>query len=118
VSLTFIQALRDVVAEFHNNRTNPLFTLLKSKSGEIDPVSMLPITEMVRNLNASIEGLEDVQSVRNHIRETIKDAAGETYSPASLSIKSDLPDEAEKLFQSLRLFVGEADDGYEGGIMN
>jgi putative ATP-dependent endonuclease of the OLD family len=116
VSLTFIQALRDVVAEFHNNRTNPLFTLLKSKSGEIDPVSMLPITEMVRNLNTSIEGLEDVQSVRNHIRETIKDAAGETYSPASLSIKSDLPDEAEKLFQSLRLFVGEADDGYEGGI--
>ncbi|MBS4086656.1 MAG: AAA family ATPase [Gammaproteobacteria bacterium] len=116
VSLTFIQALRDVVAEFHNNRTNPLFALLKSKSGEIDPVSMLPITEMVRDLNASIEGLEDVQSVRNHIRETIKDAAGETYSPASLSIKSDLPDEAEKLFQSLRLFVGEADDGYEGGI--
>lgn len=116
VSLTFIQALRDVVAEFHNNRTNPLFALLKSKSGEINPVAMLPITQMVRDLNASIEGLEDVQSVRKHIRETIKDAAGETYSPNSLSIKSDLPDEAEKLFQSLRLFVGESDDGYEGAI--
>ncbi|WP_035584261.1 ATP-dependent nuclease [Halomonas sp. TG39a] len=116
VSLTFVQALRDVVAEFHNNRTNPLFTLLKSKSGEIDPGAMQPISEMVRNLNTSIESLEDVQSVRQHIRETIKDAAGETYSPASLSIKSDLPDEAEKLFQSLRLFVGESDDGYEGTI--
>lgn len=116
VSLTFIQALRDVVAEFHNNRTNPLLTLLKSKSGEIDPGSMLPITEMVRDLNTSIESLEDVQSVRRHIRETIKDAAGETYSPASLSIKSDLPNEADKLFQSLRLFVGESDDGYEGAI--
>nr|WP_228575482.1 AAA family ATPase [Halomonas sp.] len=92
VSLTFIQALRDVVAEFHNNRTNPLFTLLKSKSGEIDPASMLPITHMVRDLNTSIESLEDVQAVRRHIRETIKDAAGETYSPASLSIKSDLSD--------------------------
>ena len=116
VSLTFIQALRDVVAEFHNNRTNPLFALLKSKSGEINPVSMLPITQMVRDLNASIEGLEDVQSVRKHIRETITDAAGETYSPNSLSIRSDLPDDAEKLFQSLRLFVGESDDGYEGAI--
>jgi putative ATP-dependent endonuclease of OLD family len=116
VSLTFIQALRDVVAEFHNNRTNPLFALLKSKSGEINPLAMLPITQMVRDLNASIEGLEDVQSVREHIRETIKDAAGETYSPNSLSIRSDLPDEAEKLFQSLRLFVGESDDGYEGAI--
>jgi len=116
VSLTFIQALRDVVSEFHNNRTNPLLTLLKSKSGEINPATMQPITQMVRDLNASIEDLDDVQSVRNHIRETIKDAAGETYSPASLSIKSDLPEEAEKLFQSLRLFVGESEDGYEGAI--
>ncbi|CAB3810652.1 ATP-dependent nuclease [Paraburkholderia fynbosensis] len=116
VSLTFIQALRDVVAEFHNNRTNPLFTLLKSKSGEINPKAMLPITQMVQDLNSSIERLDDVQSVRKHIRETIKDAAGETYSPASLSIKSDLPDEAEKLFQSLRLFVGESEEGYEGAI--
>ena len=73
-------------------------------------------TQLVRELNTSIEGLEDVQSVRNHIRETIKDAAGETYSPASLSIKSDLSEEAEKLFQSLRLFVGESEEGYEGGI--
>lgn len=116
VSLTFIQALRDVVAEFHNNRTNPLLTLLKSKSGQINPAAMEPITEMVRGLNTSIEGLEDVQSVRNHIRETIKDAAGETYSPASLSIKSDLPEDADKLFQSLRLFVGESEEGYEGAI--
>lgn len=116
VSLTFIQALRDVVSEFHNNRTNPLLTLLKSKSGDINPLTMEPISEMVRGLNASIEGLEDVQSVRNHIRETIKDAAGETYSPASLSIKSDLPEEADKLFQSLRLFVGESEEGYEGAI--
>jgi len=116
VSLTFIQALRDVVAEFHNNRTNPLLTLLKSKSGEIDAAALAPIVAQVRNLNGAIEGLEDVQHVRKHIRDTIKDAAGETYSPTSLSIRSDLPDEAEQLFQSLRLFVGESEDGHEGSI--
>ncbi len=81
VSLTFIQALRDVVSEFHNNRTNPLLTLLKSKSGDINPLTMEPISEMVRGLNASIEGLEDVQSVRNHIRETIKDATQVKLTP-------------------------------------
>ncbi|WP_238922456.1 ATP-dependent nuclease [Achromobacter ruhlandii] len=116
VSLTFIQALRDVVAEFHNNRTNPLLTLLKSKSGEIDAAALVPIVGKVRDLNSSIEGLEDVQAVRMHIRQTIKDTAGETYSPTSLSIRSDLPEDAEQLFQSLRLFVGEAEDGYEGTI--
>lgn len=116
ISFTFIQALRDVVAEFHNNRTNPLLTLLKSKSGEIDPTTMAPIVAQVLTLNNSIEALEDVQTVRADIRDTIKDAAGETYSPSSLSIKSDLSDEAEKLFQSLRLFVGESAEGYEGAI--
>ena len=102
VSFTFIQALRDVVAEFHNNRTNPLLTLLKSKSGEIAPATLAPIVAMVHNLNISIEALEDVQTVRSNILDTIKDTAGETYSPNSLSIKSDLSDEADKLFQSLR----------------
>lgn len=116
VSLTFIQALRDVVAEFHNNRTNPLLKLLKSKSGEISAATMEPIVAQVKTLNDSIESLEDVQTVRLNIRDTIKDAAGETYSPSSLSIKSDLSDEADKLFQSLRLFVGESADDYEGAI--
>jgi len=116
ISFTFIQALRDVVSEFHNNRTNPLLTLLKSKSGEIDPALFKPIIEKVKDLNDSIEGLPDVQTVRTDIIGTIKDAAGETYSPSSLSIKSDLSDEADRLFQSLRLFIGESEEGYEGAI--
>lgn len=116
VSFTYIQALRDVVSEFHNNRTNPLLTLLKSKSGQLDPEIIKPITEKVVDLNKAIESLEDVQNVTSDITKTIKDTVGETYSPQSLSIKSDLPDEAEALFQSLKLFIGESDENYEGGI--
>lgn len=116
VCFTFVQALRDVVADFQNNRTNPLLTLLKSKSGEIDPGAFQPITTLVKNLNEAIEGLPDVGAIRADIRETITDAAGETYSPRSLSIKSDLSDDADRLFQSLKLFVGESDEAYEGAI--
>lgn len=116
ISFTFVQALRDVIAEFQNNRTNPLLNLLKRRSGEIDPVTFLPITEKVKDLNDAIEGLGDVQTVRSDIVDTIKEAAGEAYSPSSLSIRSDLSDEADKLFQSLKLFVGETGSGYEGAI--
>lgn len=116
ISFTFIQALRDVVADFQNNRTNPLLTLLRAKSGEIDPALFKPIADKVKELNSSIAGLPDVQKVREDITGTIKDAAGATYSPSSLSIQSELSDEADKLFQSLRLFVGEAEKGYEGAI--
>ncbi|MEV9433471.1 AAA family ATPase, partial [Klebsiella quasipneumoniae] len=34
----------------------------------------------------------------------------------SISIRSDLSDEADRLFQSLKLFVGESEELYEGAI--
>jgi len=116
ISFTFIQALRDVVSEFHNNRKNPLLSLLKNKSGEIDIESFQPIADQVVELNTAIEGLNDVKNVKNDIDDTIKLAVGETYSPSSLAIKSALPNEAEKLFQSLKLFVGEYGEGYEEAV--
>ena len=116
VSFTFIQALRDVVSDFHNNRTNPLLTLLKNKSGEIQESDYAPISKLVKDLNEGIETLPDVQKIRDDIKETIKDAVGDAYSPSSLSIKSSLSDEANKLLQSLKLFIGEPDESYEGGI--
>ncbi|NVN03910.1 MULTISPECIES: ATP-dependent nuclease [Asaia] len=116
VCFTFVQALRDVVTDFQNNRTNPLLTLLKGRSGEIDPRSFEPISALVRGLNDAIEGLPDVGTIRADIRDTITDAAGGTYSPRSLSIRSDLSDEADRLFQSLKLFVGESEEQYEGAI--
>lgn len=116
ISFTFIQALRDVVSDFKNNRTNPLVNLLKSLSDQIDEEEYRPVSESVKTLNKSIEGLSDVQKVRNNIKETIKEAVGETYSPSSLSIKSDLSDDPYRLLQSLKLFVGEPDETYEGGV--
>ncbi|MCJ1962122.1 ATP-dependent nuclease [Novosphingobium mangrovi (ex Hu et al. 2023)] len=116
VCFTFVQALRDVVADFQNNRTNPLLTLLKSRSGEIDPQSFEPIGKLVKDLNDAIVDLPDVGTIRADIRETITDAAGGTYSPRSLSIRSGLPDEPDRLFQSLKLFVGESEEQHEGGI--
>ena len=116
VSFTFVQALRDVISDFHNNRTNPLLSLLKSKSGEIKEVDYKPISDLVKVLNEKIETLEDVQNIRNDIKSTIQDAVGQTYSPSSISIKSSLPDEADKLLQSLKLYIGEPDEIHEGGI--
>ena len=116
VSFTFIQALRDVVSDFHNNRTNPLLNLLKNKSGEIKESDYNPIKELVKQVNNSIEELEDVKNIRKDIKSTIQDAVGQTYSPSSLSIKSGVPDDADKLLQSLKLFIGEPNEDYEGGI--
>ena len=116
ISFTFIRALRDVVSDFHNNRTNPLLFLLRTQSEKINNDDFEPISQQVVALNRAIEELPDVQRVRTDIKDTIKEAVGQTYSPSSLSIKSSLSDDAEKLLQSLRLFIGEPDEDYEGGI--
>lgn len=116
ISFTFIQALRDVVSDFHNNRTNPLLTLLKAKSEDIDEDDYANISEQVRELNESIEQLPDVLDITKNIAQTIKETVGETYSPSSLSIQSSLSDEANKLLQSLKLFIGEPGEDHEGGI--
>ncbi len=116
ISFTFIQALRDVVSDFHNIRTNPLLSLLRSQSEKINADDFEPISQQVVDLNRSIEEMSDVQQIRTDIKDTIKEAVGQTYSPSSLSIKSSLSDDAEKLLQSLRLFIGEPYEDYEGGI--
>lgn len=116
VSFTFIKALRDVVSDFHSNRTNPLLTLLKYKSGDISDADFQPIAELIGTLNGKIEELPDICDVRNDIVSTVGDAVGDTYSPSSISIRSSLSDESDQLFQSLKLFVDESNDGHEGGI--
>ncbi|MGI2801253.1 AAA family ATPase, partial [Photobacterium damselae] len=114
VSFTFIKALRDVVSDFHNNRTNPLLTLLKNKSGEISQEDFQPIAELIGTLNENIEGLNDVCDVRDDIVSTVNDTVGDTYSPNSISIRSSLTDDSDQLFQSLKLFVAESNDEHEG----
>ena len=116
VAFTFVKALRDVVSDFRNNRTNPLHKLLKLKSETINQAEFDPIVQIVEDLNTSIETLTDVKEIKSDIKGTINDALGDTYSPSSIAIKSDLSAEAEELFQSLKLFVDESNDGYEGNI--
>jgi putative ATP-dependent endonuclease of OLD family len=116
ISFTYIKALRDVVSDFHNNRTNPLLQLLKAKSSDINHQEFEQIVATVQNLNGDIESLSDVSQVRGDIHSTLVSAAGHTYSPKGVSIKSGLSEKAEEIFQSLSLHVGEDDSLYEGSI--
>lgn len=116
VSFTFVKALRDVVSDFKQNRTNPLLNLLKLKSEEINSDEFDPIVNAVEKLNQSIESLTDVKDIKQGITDTLNDTLGDTYSPYSLSIQSGLSTEAEQLFKSLKLFVDESGDDHEGAI--
>lgn len=116
ISFTFIKALRDVVSDFQSNMTNPLLALLKNKSDEILSEDFEPISSAIKSVNEQIEELDDIKAIRDDIQKTISEAVGETYAPSSLSIKSNLSDEADKLLQSLKLFISEPNETHEGAI--
>ncbi|WP_435094105.1 AAA family ATPase [Clavibacter michiganensis] len=116
VSFSFVPALRDVARDFKDNRPNPLRNLLWSKSGQIEPNDFSEVTDKVVALNDAIEQWPDVEDVTADIKATLGGAVGDAYSPSSMRIRSNLPADADRLFQSLKLFVGEDESAYEGSI--
>ncbi|MCO5238913.1 MAG: AAA family ATPase [Chitinophagaceae bacterium] len=116
VSCTFIKALRDVEADLKSYANNPLVNLLRGKEKTVSVTKQNEIIDSIDQLNDQISTLDEVQDIKKGIDKSIKEAVGTTYAP-NINIKSELPNDMEKLFQSLKLWVGDPDeDGYEGKI--
>lgn len=114
VSCTFIKALRDVEGDLRTYVNNPLINLLRGKEKTVEVSKQNEIIESIDELNEQISSLREVKEVETGIDKSLKEAVGTTYAP-NIDIKSELPNEMEKLFQSLRLWVGDPDDeGYKG----
>lgn len=113
---TFAKALRDVESDLKSFRNNPLINLLRDKESKIEIAEKENIEQQVEKLNQDISQLEEVKNVSDGIGLSVKEAVGETYAP-NISIKSELPDEMERLLQSLKLWVGDPDEvGHEGRL--
>lgn len=115
VSCTFIKALRDVEADLRSYSNNPLINLLKGKEKTVEIAKQDEIITSVDELNEKISSLDEVMEIKNGIEKSIKNAVGTTYAP-SIDIKSELPNKMEKLFQSLKLWVGDPEDDYKGRV--
>ena len=116
VSCTFIKALRDVESDLRSYANNPLVNLLRGKEKTVEIAKKDEIIKSIGELNEKIGSLDEVIEVKKGIDKSIKEAVGTTYAP-NIDIRSELPNEMEKLFQSLKLWVGDPDDeGYKGRI--
>lgn len=116
ISCTFIKALRDVESDLKSYINNPLISLLRGREKTVEVGKKKEIIESIDSLNEKIGSLDEVRDIKGGIDKSIKNAVGTTYAP-NIDIKSELPNEMEKLFQSLKLWVGDPDDeGYKGKI--
>jgi putative ATP-dependent endonuclease of the OLD family len=116
LSCTFIKALRDVESDLRSYRDNPLLNLLRGKEKTIELEKKDNIIKKVVELNDDITDLKEVKDVSIGISDSIRQAVGETYAP-NISIKSEVPEDIERLLQSLKLWVGDPDEiGHKGRI--
>jgi len=116
ISCTFIKALRDVESDLKSYGNNPLVNLLRGREKTVSVNKATDIITRIDELNEKISKLEEVREITKGIDHSIHEAVGSTYAP-NIDIKSELPNEMEKLFQSLKLWVGDPDEeGYRGRI--
>lgn len=116
VSCTFIKALRDVVSELKNYRDSPLLNLLRGSEASISIADANSICDAVGSLNDKIGALSEIRDLANNIQSTLHETAGYAYAP-SVDVRAALPDDLQRLMQSLVLRVADPlDAGYSGEL--
>jgi len=116
ISCTYIKALRDVESDLKSYTNNPLLNLLKGLEKTVAKTEIDEIVDKIVDLNEQIGTLKEIKDVKNGIVKSITEAVGTTYAP-NLEIKAELPSEIERLFQSLKLWVGDSgNEEYIGRI--
>ncbi|MCB0517296.1 MAG: AAA family ATPase [Lewinellaceae bacterium] len=109
ISCTFVKALRDVEAELKSYQSSPLLNLLRDKDKKVATAGKTEILDDIKNLNTRISGLDEVKSLSSDIVLSVQGAVGHTYAP-NVDIRSEIPDDVDRLFQSLKLWVGDPDE--------
>lgn len=113
---THIKALRDVIAELRKNRQSPLLNLLRGSAKNIQVAAATDITNKVTDLNETISNLTEIKELAQKVKKSLDSTIGFTYAP-NVSIRSQLPEDINKLFQSLTLWVGDGDEtNYQGKL--
>lgn len=116
IACTHIKALRDVMAELRKNRQSPLLNLLRGSAKNIQVTDATDITNKVTDLNETIGILPEIKELAEKVKKTLDSTIGITYAP-NVSIRSELPEDINKLFQSLTLWVGDGEDeSYQGKL--
>lgn len=116
IACTHIKALRDVKAELRKSRQSPLLSLLRGSAKNIQVTEATDITNKVTDLNETIGNLSEIKELAEKVKNTLDSTIGFTYAP-SVGIRSELPEDINKLFQSLTLWVGDGEDAsYQGKL--
>ncbi len=115
ISCTFIKALRDVSSDLRSYSKNPLVGLLRGKDKKVEIGIQSDLVNSINELNENISKLEEVSTVQKGIDSSLKQAVGTTYAP-NIEVRAELPNEMDKLLQSLKLWVGDSDNEHVGRL--
>lgn len=102
---TYIKALRNVVNDL-KGRKSPLLTLLRGEAKELELSEINQMKTKIQELNHLIGSMDEITDLSTKVSNTLENTVGFTYAP-SVKIKSEFPDDINKIMQSLTLWIGE-----------
>ncbi|BBA76404.1 MULTISPECIES: AAA family ATPase [Bacillus] len=112
---TYIKALRNVVNDL-KGRKSPLLTLLRGEAKELELSEINEMKTKIQELNNLIGTMDEITDLSTRVSKTLENTVGFTYAP-SVAIKSEFPEDINKIMQSLTLWIGDGfNNKFDGRI--
>lgn len=108
ISLTFIDALRDVESELHKPK-NPIKRIFDVIQGELEECSINTIKSEIHTLNQSISGIGQVADIGGKLNHKLQDIVGLVYSP-EIVIESKLKEDITSIAKHLSVSPKNQED--------
>lgn len=112
---TYIKALRNVVNDL-KGRKSPLLTLLRGEAKDLELSEINEMKTKIQELNHLIGTMDEITDLSTRVSKTLENTVGFTYAP-SVEIRSEFPEDINKIMQSLTLWIGDGfNNKFDGRI--
>lgn len=114
ISISFIDALRDVEGELHKPK-NPIRRIVECIKDEISAENVESLTEKINDLNKTLSEIDSISNIGNSINKKLNETIGMVYSP-EIKIESKLKSDIKELAKNLSMIPANKDDISQLGL--
>ncbi|MBV4430565.1 ATP-binding protein [Clostridium tyrobutyricum] len=108
ISVSFIDALRDVEADLHKPK-NPIRRIVDAIQSQISDEDIGTIKDRIKELNSVISSVKQVAGIGNQINSKLNEIIGMVYSP-DITLKSQMKDDISTLSKYLTMLPADKQD--------
>lgn len=114
ISISFIDALRDVEGELHKPK-NPIRRIVECIKDDISEENVQSLSDKINDLNKTLSGIDSISNIGNSINKKLNETIGMVYSP-EIQIESKLKSDIKELSKNLSMIPANKEDISQLGL--